>query len=132
MSLQDAGAGGLVVALIAGGWKWLNQSTQSKERIRLRELDIEAKGRQFATAAFLEYKEKIEKELIALKVEKIALEKSNLQNELVIQKLKQIIVRLDGFITSMAHIVENNLKDDSLKKIVLEIHQQAKEAVKIA
>ena len=55
MNLQDAGAGGFIVAVIAGGWKWLNQNTQSKEKIKLRELDIEAKGRQFATAAFIEF-----------------------------------------------------------------------------
>ena len=37
MSFQDAGAGGLIVAIIAGGWKWLHQNTQSKEKIRLKQ-----------------------------------------------------------------------------------------------
>lgn len=103
-----------------------------QRKIRLKELDIEAKGRAFATAAFVEYKEKIEIEFAQLKVEKIELYKQNASKDLVIMKLQQIIIRLDGLIDSMAHIVDNNLKDSSLKQIVKDIHAQAKEAVKIA
>lgn len=131
MDLTDASIGAGLTAIIAGAVKWFQTNSRSKEKIKLRELDIEEKGRAFAIAAFNEYKEKAEAEFKELNKKKVELETQSNQKELIIVKLKQIIIRLDGLIDSMARIVENNLKDDSLKQVVKDIHTQAKEAVKI-
>lgn len=114
MNLQDAGVGGLAVAIIAGCWKWLSENTQSKEKIRLRQLDIEAKSKEVVNAVMLEYQQK----------QNEILKKLNSQS-LEIGELKQVVATLATYFKAVVEIAENNIENTQIRAVVKGMHAEA-------
>jgi len=116
MNIQDVGIGGAIAVAVTAFGKWVLVQTSSKEKIRLRELDIEEAGRKYANAVMQEYKEKQDQILVEIH-----------ENRLEIEQLKQLVIRLKSYITSIVTIAESNIKDNSMKDVITKLHKESQE-----
>lgn len=129
-----------VIAAILGAkevWRFLVEKNKSNEKIELRKLDIEAKGREFAKAAFDEFKSKQDAAFEELKnsYREVLMELNTTKNllheaQIDLTKATDALNRIEGYMTSMYNIAKHNLQDESVLQIVDDLHSQARQTIK--